>query len=131
MQALPPPPCMIICRGRANESCLWFVSCSCVSFLSCLCSFVVTTSRLHGLLHQLVCFRRLPWALIPNTTQRPRCRKFGSVVPLNSAFSKPHGRRWRASRCVNGTGRDRVGSNPVCHELHGQRSTERWKGGFG
>src|SRR6266446_3106144 len=34
-------------------------------------------------------------------------------------------------RRVNGTGRDRVGSNPVCHELHGQRSTERWKGGFG
>src|SRR2546425_7419415 len=67
-------------------------------FLVCVL-FVVTTSRLHGLLHQLVCFRRLPWALIPNTTQRPRCRKFGSIVPLDSAFSKPHGRRWRASVC--------------------------------
>src|SRR5258708_11984912 len=37
MQALMLPPCMIICCGRAYESCLWFVWCSCVSFLSFVC----------------------------------------------------------------------------------------------
>src|SRR4051812_28273571 len=97
MQVPPPPPRMIICCGRANESCLWFVSCSSVSLFSSPCSLFVTTSRQRGLRHQRGCFRHSPCLLIADKAGHPPCPRLQPVAESGVVFLGTRGRCSRAS----------------------------------